>query len=385
MARIHLRGITKCFGPGQAAVRSADLDIEDGEFVVIVGPSGCGKTTLLRMIAGLEAPTSGAILLDGRDITREAPARRDIAMVFQNYALYPHMSVRQNLAFALRIRKVSREEIDRRVRDVADLMGLSEVLDRRPAQLSGGQRQRVAVGRAIVREPSAFLFDEPLSNLDALLRSRMRQELKALHQRLRTTAVYVTHDQEEAMSLADRVVVMAQGEIQQVDHPMRVYAEPANRFVASFIGTPAMNILDGAVRLEGSDVLFERSSRRGTLRIPLDHGFLPVLQDGVSIAVGVRPSDLAVVDEPSPGSVPLTCDLVETFGPHADLTCSAADGSTFVIRTDRLDIARGQLLHVRPRRVHVFEAGAFGRAIQPVREQSQAARSTPAPVSETST
>ena len=256
MAGILLERVTKAFSGGVTAVDDVTLEIAPGEFLVLVGPSGCGKSTLLRMIAGLEESTAGTIRIDGADVTDLPPRARDIAMVFQTYALYPHMSVRDNLAYGLKVRKTSKAETARRVDEVAELLGLDELLDRRPAALSGGQRQRVAMGRAIVREPKAFLMDEPLSNLDAKLRVSMRAQLSALHARLGTTTVYVTHDQVEAMTLGERVAVMRDGRILQVDTPQVLYAAPVNLFVAAFIGSPAMNLVeadvaDGSVSFAG--------------------------------------------------------------------------------------------------------------------------------------
>jgi len=243
MATLKLVDVAKSYGATQVLQR-VDLDVSDGEFIVLVGPSGCGKSTLLRCIAGLEIPTEGSISIDGRDVTRAAPRDRDVAMVFQSYALYPHMTVRQNMGFALTIRKLPQPEIDKAVEEAAQLLELGALLERKPSQLSGGQRQRVAIGRAIVRKPSVFLFDEPLSNLDAALRLTMRVELKRLHRRMGTTMVYVTHDQVEAMTLADRLVVLEKGIAQQIGTPMEVHDSPANRFVAGFIGSPAMNFLE---------------------------------------------------------------------------------------------------------------------------------------------
>jgi multiple sugar transport system ATP-binding protein len=256
VAGIVLEGISKVFAGGVVAVDDVSLEIESGEFLVLVGPSGCGKSTLLRMIAGLEDATGGTITIDGRDVTELPPRSRDVAMVFQSYALYPHMSVRENLGYGLRVRKTPKKEAEKRVRDVAKLLGLEEMLDRKPAALSGGQRQRVAMGRAIVREPKAFLMDEPLSNLDAKLRVSMRASLASLHSRLRTTTIYVTHDQVEAMTLGQRVAVMRDGKVQQMDTPQTLYATPTNLFVAAFIGSPAMNLVeadvaDGAVSFAG--------------------------------------------------------------------------------------------------------------------------------------
>src|SRR5687767_12221087 len=257
MARVLLKNLNKKFDETHV-VKDVNLEIRDREFVVLVGPSGCGKTTTLRMVAGLEEITSGEISIDGRVVNDLPPMDRDIAMVFQNYALYPHMSVYQNMAFGLKMRKFEKSEIEKRVRQAADILGIQALLERRPRQLSGGQRQRVALGRAIVRHPRVFLFDEPLSNLDAKLRVQMRVELKRLHEQLETTAIYVTHDQVEAMTLGDRVVVMKDGLVQQVGEPLELYGRPANRFVASFIGSPAMNFADVTVTNTGEGRSEER-------------------------------------------------------------------------------------------------------------------------------
>jgi multiple sugar transport system ATP-binding protein len=251
---IRLDRVSKTYDNGVDAVRDVSLDVTEGEFVVLVGPSGCGKSTLLRMIAGLEPVTAGTVHIAGRDVTGVAPPDRDIAMVFQNYALYPHKSVRDNLGFGLKQRKVDRAEIARRVDEIGAMLGLGDLMRRRPSQLSGGQRQRVAIGRALVRDPAAFLLDEPLSNLDAKLRTSMRSELARLHERMRVTTVYVTHDQVEAMTLGDRVVVLRDGVVQQSDHPQVLYERPANLFVAAFIGSPAMNLVDA--RAGGGRVVF---------------------------------------------------------------------------------------------------------------------------------
>jgi multiple sugar transport system ATP-binding protein len=279
MGQIVLESVRKEFANGVVAVDDVDLTIGEGEFMVLVGPSGCGKTTLLRSIGGLEKVTGGRIKIGERDVTRLEPAQRDLAMVFQNYALYPHMTVRKNLGYSLRVRKTPRAEIKRRVDTVAKMLGLEDLLDRRPGQLSGGQQQRVAMGRAVVREPAAFLMDEPLSNLDAKLRVGMRTSLQQLHARLGTTTVYVTHDQIEAMTLGMRVAVMREGRIQQVDVPQRLYESPTNVFVAAFIGSPAMNLVSGTV--EGSEVTM------GSLRLPLPDERRPT-QEG-RVVVGIRP------------------------------------------------------------------------------------------------
>jgi multiple sugar transport system ATP-binding protein len=277
MGQITLHGVRKSFGATDV-IPGIDLDINDGEFVVFVGPSGCGKSTLLRLIAGLEDVTAGRIEIDGRDATNISPAKRGLAMVFQSYALYPHMSVRKNIAFPLKMAGMSKTEIDERVDNAARILNLTPYIDRRPGELSGGQRQRVAIGRAIVREPAAFLFDEPLSNLDAALRGNMRLEISELHQKLATTMIYVTHDQVEAMTMADKIVVLNAGRIEQVGSPIELYTSPANRFVAGFIGSPKMNLIDGAeaqrhgaaaigVRPEHMDVSREGGEWQGTVAV----------------------------------------------------------------------------------------------------------------------
>ena len=265
MANVLLKHLDKTYPNGYHAVRDVNLEIADGEFIVLVGPSGCGKSTTLRMVAGLEEATGGEIWIGDRLVNDVAPGDRDIAMVFQNYALYPHMSVYQNMAFGLKMRRTPKAEIDKRVREAAAILSIESLLDRRPRELSGGQRQRVALGRAIVREPKVFLFDEPLSNLDAKLRVQMRAEIARLHQRLKTTIIYVTHDQVEAMTLGDRIVLMDRGVIQQVDTPMNIYQRPANQFVASFIGSPAMNFIRGQIEdgvFRFANGAGERPSRR---------------------------------------------------------------------------------------------------------------------------
>ena len=281
MADVSFRDVTKEFPGATVAVDRLTLDIPDGEFMILVGPSGCGKTTALRLVAGLETPTSGTITIAGKNITHLSPRDRDIAMVFQNYALYPHMTVYKNLAFGLRQRKTARAEVDRRVTEVSAMLGLDELLGRRPAQLSGGQRQRVAMGRALVREPKAFLLDEPLSNLDAELRVQMRAELKRLHQQLDITTIYVTHDQVEAMTLGDRLAVMSAGKLQQVGTPQDVYEQPTNVFVAHFIGSPPMNLLTAMVAEGGR-------AQAGDLSVEL-----PQVPAGPCI-VGIRPDSLSL-------------------------------------------------------------------------------------------
>ncbi|RME04167.1 MAG: sn-glycerol-3-phosphate ABC transporter ATP-binding protein UgpC [Planctomycetota bacterium] len=296
MSRIAFKNISKVYSNGVVAVGGVDLEIESGEFVVFIGPSGSGKSSLLRLVAGLEEISAGELWLDGVCINQVRPRDRDIAMVFQDYALYPHMSVRQNLGFSLKLRGYSRQEIDRRVVEVAEVLGLEALLDRRPGQLSGGQRQRVAMGRAMVRKPKVFLFDEPLSNLDAKLRVQMRVELAKLHQRLRTTTLYVTHDQTEAMTLATRIVVLDGGRVQQVGSPLELYRCPANVFVATFLGSPEMNLLEVEVEVVGEEVRFRHPLLSDAICPPLSFSreWRGILQNHRRVILGVRPEDLRV-------------------------------------------------------------------------------------------
>ena len=345
MAAILLQQISKTYENGQRAVEAFDLEVEDGEFLVLVGPSGCGKSTTLRMIAGLEEASGGRILIGGRDVTEAAPAERDIAMVFQNYALYPHMSVRENMAFGLRVRKFSESEIERRVREAAEILSVEPLLERRPRELSGGQRQRVALGRAIVRQPRVFLFDEPLSNLDAKLRVQMRTEIARLHTRLGTTMVYVTHDQVEAMTLGDRIVVMHQGRIQQVDQPMALYQRPANRFVAGFIGSPAMNFLPGANTSAGF--------------VPEGGGVLDIGRDlpAGPMVLGLRPESLDL-DPSLPALGEVELDVVERMG-HETLAYFRVFGQACVARLKpdaALATGRRVRLGLKPSGWHLFAA-----------------------------
>jgi len=304
MATVCLKNVRKVFDETIVAVSDFSLEIDDGEFVVLVGPSGCGKSTILRMIAGLEETTEGEIFIDSVLANPLAPKDRDIAMVFQNYALYPHMTVYENLAFGLKLRKMAKAEIDARVKEAADILGIDDLLDRRPAALSGGQRQRVAVGRTIVRKPKAFLFDEPLSNLDAKLRVQMRMEISKLHTQLGATTIYVTHDQIEAMTMGDRLVVMNAGEIQQVGAPVDLYHYPANRFVAGFIGSPAMNFMDGQV-VQDYDLVFES----GDLQIRLPDRLR--LSSDRDITLGIRPEHIRCKSE---ADVMAMVDVVEPMG-----------------------------------------------------------------------
>jgi multiple sugar transport system ATP-binding protein len=326
MAEVILDSVTKVFAGDVVAVRGASLDVRDREIVVLVGPSGCGKSTTLRMIAGLEDATSGDIFIDGRRVNDVPPKDRDIAMVFQNYALYPHMTVYRNMAFGLRLRRMPRDQIDVRVRDAAQVLGIQHLLDRKPRALSGGERQRVAVGRAIVRHPKVFLFDEPLSNLDAKLRVQMRAEISRLHTRLEATMIYVTHDQTEAMTMGDRIVVMDRGVIQQTDDPLRLYNRPANRFVAGFIGSPATNFVEGRLASMAERRLF----RANGLEIALPPRLLAALQaqpDG-PITLGVRPehvrSDADFLRDRANARISALVEVVEPLGDEALLHLRAA-------------------------------------------------------------
>ena len=330
MAGIALDHVTKEFPGGVRAVDDVSLEIGDGEFMVLVGPSGCGKTTLLRSIGGLETVTDGRVLIGANDVTKAPPGKRDLAMVFQNYALYPHMTVRENLGYGLRVRKRPKAEIAERVNTIADLLGLRELLDRRPKQLSGGQMQRVAMGRAIVREPAAFLMDEPLSNLDAKLRVGMRTSLQELHNRLGTTTVYVTHDQIEAMTLGQRVAVMSDGKVQQVDAPQRLYDEPANLFVAAFIGSPAMNLAHATVTSDGV--------RLGSRTISFGSARRPELPDGTHVVLGIRPEAFedAAFGEAGLPQLEVEVQVLEELGSDAHVFF-AVDADPVVVEEARGD------------------------------------------------
>jgi multiple sugar transport system ATP-binding protein len=358
MARIVLEHVHKQYANGFTAVRDLSLDIADGELLVLVGPSGSGKSTLLRMIAGLEPVARGRILIGDRDVTALPPQDRDVAMVFQSYALYPHMTVRQNLAFGLSVRRRPAAVIQERVSAAAESLGLSSLLDRKPAQLSGGQRQRVALGRAIVREPLAFLFDEPLSNLDARLRVETRAELARLHDRLGATMVYVTHDQVEAMTLGTRVAVMHEGALQQVAPPMELYRAPATQFVAGFIGSPAMTLIPGAVAQCENGCVFEG----GGLSLALGGR---ALESGRSVVLGVRPQALSIVDDRSDDGGWLgRVWLVEALGSEQIVHVAAGDVRDLVVvaPTDRV-LRQGDDVHIRvpSGAVHLFDAATSRR------------------------
>jgi multiple sugar transport system ATP-binding protein len=357
MARITLAHVDKRYPNGYVASRDLSLEIRDGEFLVLVGPSGSGKSTVLRMIAGLEKPTGGTITIGDRDVTFLPPQERDIAMVFQSYALYPHMSVRDNMAFGLKLRKQPLESITRRVADVADALGLGPMLDRKPAQLSGGQRQRVALGRAIVREPKAFLFDEPLSNLDAQLRVETRAELARLHRRLGATMVYVTHDQVEAMTLGTRVAVLKDGALQQVAPPMELYRNPKNQFVASFIGSPSMNLVRGTIaRAEGR----AQFTAAGGLTVPLPNG--AAVRDG-PVVLGVRPHDIDLGDATNVGPRGVV-SLVEPLGSEQIVYVGVPGGHDFVAAVGPDTAPRVDepvTLGIPPAAMHFFDAETGNR------------------------
>ncbi|MBM3568222.1 MAG: sn-glycerol-3-phosphate ABC transporter ATP-binding protein UgpC [Alphaproteobacteria bacterium] len=351
MATVEVKAARKSFGATEV-LHGVDIDIADGAFCVLVGPSGCGKSTLLRMIAGLEHVTGGEIRIGGKVVNDVPPKERDIAMVFQNYALYPHMTVRENLAFSLKLRGADRATIAERVKTAADILGLSQLLERFPRQLSGGQRQRVAMGRAIVRNPQVFLFDEPLSNLDAKLRVQMRTEIKALHQRLKTTSIYVTHDQIEAMTMADMIVVMHDGRVEQIGAPLELYDRPANLFVAGFIGSPAMNFISGQQK-NGAVIAADGTA------LPLPGAV--ARQDGRSVIYGVRPEHL-VLAGPSEG-VPATVDVVEPTGADTQVFTTMAGQAVAAVFTERHEFKPGDRIALRPRleAVHVFDAASGQR------------------------
>jgi multiple sugar transport system ATP-binding protein len=347
MSRITLDKVAKRFG-SVAVLHDIDLAIEQGELVVFVGPSGCGKSTLLRIIAGLDRPTSGEIAIDGKVVNTVPAADRGLAMVFQSYALYPHMSVRQNLAFGLENARLPQAEIDKRLAEAARMLAIEPYLDRKPGQLSGGQRQRVAIGRAIVRSPTAFLLDEPLSNLDAELRGSMRAELSALHQRLKTTMIYVTHDQIEAMTLADRIVVLRAGRVEQVDTPLNLYNRPANRFVAGFIGAPAMNFAAARVLSANDGKLAVEGFGGATVTIPGSAA------PGSEIMLGVRPQHLRRVTD---GGLAATVELVEALGSETVVHVRTGDGGKLLAvlpGQEKLAVGDAIRLEFSPQAAHAF-------------------------------
>ena len=355
MANVSIRNVHKAYGKVEV-IHGLDLDVAHNEFVVLVGPSGCGKSTMLRMIAGLESITGGEIYIGDRLVNNVEPKNRNIAMVFQNYALYPHMSVFRNISFGLRAAKLPKDEVEQRVEEAARILGLEDLLERKPAQLSGGQRQRVAMGRAIVRDPQVFLFDEPLSNLDAKLRHQMRTEIKKLHQKVRTTVIYVTHDQIEAMTMADRIVIMRDGVIQQVGAPRDVYHRPANTFVAGFIGSPAMNMMAGRAE-SGADGLQIRVS--DGLAVPLTEGQAARVSVGSEVVLGIRPEDLTLAEEPVNGAWTVTghIGVVEPLGSETLVSIDAGGQELTGTAKGRTEPAVGSQapFAVNLDNVHIFD------------------------------
>ena len=344
MASVTINDVRKAFGSTKI-LHGVSVDIRDGEFVILVGPSGCGKSTLLRMIAGLENISGGEIKIGNRVVNDVPPKERDIAMVFQNYALYPHMTVKDNMAFSMKLRKAPKDEIEKRVSQAAGILGLTKMLERYPRQLSGGQRQRVAMGRAIVRDPQVFLFDEPLSNLDAKLRVAMRTEIKELHQRLKTTTVYVTHDQIEAMTMADRIVVMHDGNVEQIGAPLDLYDNPANLFVAGFIGSPSMNFIPGKLG-QGNEFVAD-----GGFTVPLAHR--PEGQDGKALTLGIRPEHF----HPSPDGIPVEVIVVEPTGSETLLSVKAGSQDLLCVFRERVLPKPGETIHIKPESnvTHLFD------------------------------
>ena len=357
MATVELKNMKKIYEGGVLAVDNANVTVNDKEFLVLVGPSGCGKSTTLRMIAGLEEITAGELYIDGKLMNDVAPKDRDIAMVFQNYALYPHMTVYENMAFGLKIRKFPKKEISDRVREAARILDIEELLDRKPKALSGGQRQRVAVGRAIVRKPKVFLFDEPLSNLDAKLRVQMRAELGSLHTRLQATIVYVTHDQVEAMTMGDRIVVLKDGYIQQIGSPLEMYNKPVNRFVAGFIGSPPMNILQAAIKEDKGKLVADE----GDFQIALSPQLADVIRSyvGKNTLFGIRPEDLLVTEKAVDGETfTAKVEVVEPLGAEILLYVSTAQHPSIIVRTPpHLQFHVGDPVNLKPamEKIHFFD------------------------------
>jgi multiple sugar transport system ATP-binding protein len=356
MATVSFQNIEKSFGHTKV-IQGISFDIREGEFMVLVGPSGCGKSTLLRMLAGLEEITGGTIAIDDKVVNDIESKDRDIAMVFQSYALYPHMTVGENMAFSLKLRRADPAMMAERVAHASKILNLDPYLERFPRELSGGQRQRVAMGRAIVRDPKVFLFDEPLSNLDAKLRVAMRAEIKALHQRLKTTTVYVTHDQVEAMTMADRIVVMHDGRIEQIGAPLELYDHPDNLFVAQFIGSPAMNVMNGKVRRDGGSAHVEVA---GGVRWPLAQG---PGAEGQAVAYGIRPGDLRLASPDAEGAVAAEIVVVEPTGAETELLIQAGDDQLILVTHGRPKVNPGERigLTIDPAKVHVFDQGTGAR------------------------
>jgi multiple sugar transport system ATP-binding protein len=366
MAQVLLKDVKKVYENGFVAVKDVDLNIADKEFMVIVGPSGCGKTTTLRMIAGLEEITDGKITIGPRVVNDIPPKDRDIAMVFQNYALYPHMTVFENMAFGLKLRKYPKAEIKERVQKAAEMLDIVNQLDKKPKALSGGQRQRVALGRAIVRNPAAFLFDEPLSNLDAKLRVTTRAELKSLHRRLNTTSIYVTHDQAEAMTLGDRICVMYNGVIQQVAPPMEVYDKPVNRFVAGFLGTPPMNFFTGKIQIKNGKPAFVFSDSTTITLKTVNNNFKTYIDK--EMILGVRPEHLTVEQLPgqSDNGIKSTVNVIEPLGDRKDVYLTSSSGLKFIANLDphtNIDVDQRITMYVDISKAHVFEPGETGKNV----------------------
>ncbi len=365
MANVLIKNVFKVYkgdkGNDVTAVKDVNFEIKDKEFIVLVGPSGCGKSTTLRMVAGLEEISAGDIFIDERRINDVPPKDRDIAMVFQNYALYPHMTVFDNMAFGLKLRKYPKDEISKRVRDAAGILGITELLDRKPKALSGGQRQRVAVGRAIVRQPKVFLFDEPLSNLDAKMRVQMRTEITKLHQRLQATMIYVTHDQVEAMTMGDRIVVMKDGLVQQIDAPLELYANPENLFVAGFMGSPPMNFMHGSLTSSGKSVIFKEN---GDGSVKLDVTYHPAAKThvGKPIVLGIRPEDIVLVpsgEAPSEDSFQAVVDIVEPMGAETNFYLQTGE-HTIISRSqaavDHREVGHRLQFDVIKSKCHLFDS-----------------------------
>jgi len=356
VAQVQLEKVTKIYDNDFVAVKSVDIDIQDKEFIVLVGPSGCGKSTLLRMIAGLEDISSGELRIDGKVVNDVPPKDRDIAMVFQNYALYPHMTVYENMAFGLKLRKFPKEEIDERVKEAADILDLAHLLDRKPKALSGGQRQRVAVGRAIVRKPKVFLFDEPLSNLDAKLRVQMRTEISKLHSRLESTMVYVTHDQIEAMTMGDKIVVLKDGLVQQIDSPLNLYNNPHNKFVAGFIGSPAMNFINGKIEKNGRYTFISDSIN---VPIPEDKAHKLASYENKSVTLGIRPEHIQYSMEPNDtASIPATIEVIEPMGNETVLYVKAGKNELTARILPQSDLRVGTecQLSINLQKIHFFDS-----------------------------
>lgn len=374
MAGLQLKSIVKRYGNAEPTLKGIDLDIRDGEFLVLVGPSGCGKSTLLRTIAGLESITSGELYIGDKLVNDVHPKDRDIAMVFQSYALYPHMTIRRNMAFGLEVRKMPKDEIDKLVSEASSMLGLDDFLDKLPKQLSGGQRQRVAMGRAIVRRPKVFLFDEPLSNLDAALRTQMRVEIRRLHKKLKTTIIYVTHDQVEAMTLADRIAVLSgrdkengtknAGYLQQVGSPLELFQRPVNKFVAGFIGSPAMNFLDATIVNKGGKLSVAVDENNA---IALDEGCASVVKAGQKLTLGIRPQNVVLADDEHPANLHVKVDVIETLGweSHVHFTLC---GKPFLAVLEAEKVAhfvddQEVGIYISPEFVHLFDNDEHGTAI----------------------